>query len=123
MRNYFTVLFRNLYRERLYALINIAGLSLGVASFIILGLYLRSEFTYDRYIPNHQNLYRVVNDLNVNGKSDRFAPTSRALAPMLLEQFPGDIKAVTRFQRNSSGEGGVALRHGDTVFYWERTYF
>ena len=123
MRNYFTVLFRNLYRERLYALINIAGLSLGVASFVILGLYLRSEFTYDRYIPNHENIYRVVNSFNFGGKEDHFATTSRALAPMLLEQFGGDIKAVTRFQRNSSGVGGVALRHGDTVFFWEKTYF
>jgi putative ABC transport system permease protein len=122
MRNYFVVLFRNLYRERLYALINIAGLSLGIASFIILGLYLRSELTYDRYIPNHENIYRVVNDLSINGKSDRFAPTSRALAPMLKEQFP-EIQAVTRFQRNSTGEGGVALRHDDTMFYWEHTYF
>jgi putative ABC transport system permease protein len=123
MHNYFVVLFRNLYRERRYALINIAGLSLGVASVVILGLYLRSELAYDRYIPNHENIYRVVADYNVGGKADRFATTSRALAPMLKEQFSGDIKAVTRFQRNSSGEGGVALRHDDTVFYWENTYF
>jgi putative ABC transport system permease protein len=123
MRNYLVVLFRNLYREKLYALINIAGLSLGIASFVILGLYLRSEFTYDRYIPNHENIYRVVNDVTINGKADRFAPTSRALAPMLMEQFPGEIQAVTRFQPNSTGEGGLALRHDDTVFYWEHSYF
>lgn len=123
MRNYLVVLFRNLYRERLYAAINIAGLSLGVASFIILGLYLRSEFTYDRYIPNHENIYRVVNDVDAGGRAGRFAPTSRALGPMLLEQFPNDIKAVTRLQRNTSGEGGLALRHGDTVFYWQHTFF
>jgi putative ABC transport system permease protein len=123
VRNYLVVLFRNLYRERLYAAINIAGLSLGVASVIILGLYLRSEFTYDRYIPNHENIYRVVNDVNAGGRAGRFAPTSRALAPMLMEQFSGEIKAVTRLQRNSSGQGGLALRHGDTVFYWQRTYF
>src|SRR5215831_17437671 len=114
MRNHLVVLFRNLYRERLYAIINIAGLSLGVASFIILGLYLRSELTYDRYTPNYENIYRVVNDFNIGGKTDHLVPTSRPLGPMLLEQFGGDVKAVTRFQKNS-GTGGIALRHGDTV--------
>jgi putative ABC transport system permease protein len=123
VRNYFVVLFRNLYRERLYAAINIVGLSLGVAGFIILGLYLRSELTYDRYIPNHENIYRVVNDFSMNGKADRAAITSHSLAPLLLEQFPGEIKAVTRFWRNNLGAGAVALRHGDTVFYWEKTFF
>lgn len=123
MHNYFAVLLRNLTRERMYAAINIAGLALGIASFVILGLYLRSELTYDRYIPNHQNIYRVVTDTSFGGKVLSVATTSRALGPMLLEQFAGDIKAVTRFQRNSGGEGGVALRHGNTVFYWENTYF
>jgi putative ABC transport system permease protein len=42
---------------------------------------------------------------------------------MLLEQYPGQIKAMTRFIPNKGGSGGVALRHGDTVFYWERSYF
>lgn len=123
MRNYFAVLFRNLYRERLYAAINVAGLALGIASVVILGLYLRSELTYDRYVPNHENIYRVGNDSTIGGKTHSMAITSRALAPMLIEQYPGEIEAVTHFQRNSSGEGGVGLRHGDTVFYWERTFF
>jgi len=122
MRNYFVVLLRNLYRERLYALINIAGLSLGVASVVILGLYLRAELTYDRYIPNHETIYRVVQETTLGGKGLSIAITSRALGPMLKEQFP-EIQAVTRFQRNSTGDGGVGLRHGDTVFYWENTYF
>jgi putative ABC transport system permease protein len=123
MHNYFVVLLRNLYRERLYALINIAGLSLGVASFVIIGLYLRSELTYDRYIPNHENIYRVVADISINGKTDRFAVTARPLAPMLMEQYPGQVKAKVQFIRNNGGAGGVALRHGDTVFYWEKSYF
>ncbi len=50
MRNYFIVFFRNLGRERLYAAINIVGLALGLASSLILGLYLRGELTYDRHL-------------------------------------------------------------------------
>ncbi len=64
------------------------GLALGIAGFVILGLYLRSELTYDRYIPNHENIYRVVSDSAIGDRTNHFAITSRALAPMLLEQFP-----------------------------------
>ncbi len=53
--------FRTLYREKRYALINIAGLALAIACTIILGLYLRSELTYDRHWEGHENIYRVVN--------------------------------------------------------------
>src|SRR6516165_11595724 len=77
MRNYLVVLLRTLYRERLYAAINVAGLSLGIACCLILGLYLRSELTYDRYNEHASQIYRLVNEFNINGKADRFAVTSR----------------------------------------------
>ncbi|MGD9158062.1 MAG: FtsX-like permease family protein [Desulfobacteraceae bacterium] len=77
---------RNLYREKMYALINIAGLSLAIACCLILGLYLRSELTYDRHNPKHRQIYRVVNEFNINGKSDSMARTSQLLGPMLKDE-------------------------------------
>ena len=58
MRNYLLVLIRTLQREKLYAAINIAGLSLGVACCLLLGLFLWSELTYDRHFINHDHIYR-----------------------------------------------------------------
>src|SRR6478735_6750690 len=98
MRNYLAVLFRNLRRERLYAAINIAGLSLGIACCLILGLFLRSELTYDRHFAGHEYIYRVVNEFTTNGKSDTFAVTSRSLGPLLKDDFP-EVKAFVRFQK------------------------
>ena len=62
MPTYLAVLFRNLRRERLYAVINIAGLALGVASCLILGLFLKSELTYDRHFEGHERIYRLENE-------------------------------------------------------------
>jgi putative ABC transport system permease protein len=59
-----TITLRKLYREKLYALINVAGLSLGIACCLILALYLRSELTYDQYHVNHKKIFRVVNEFN-----------------------------------------------------------
>jgi putative ABC transport system permease protein len=121
MRNYFAVLLRTLQRERLYAAINVAGLSLGIACCLILALYLRSELTYDRYNVNHDRIYRIVNEFDVRGSNDRFAATSRALGPMLADDNP-QIKAVVRFQSNAN-QGGVAVHHGKDTYLWKDSYF
>jgi putative ABC transport system permease protein len=125
MRNYLLVLLRTLQREKLYAAINIAGLSLGVACCLLLGLFLWSELTYDRHFNNYQNIYRVVNEFSVAGSHDRFAVTSRALAPMVAAENP-EVKAWVRFQNNGAGSGdsgGLAIHHGNDVYFWNNTYF
>ncbi len=123
MRNYFVVLFRNLRRERLYAAINIAGLSLGIACCLILGLFLKSELTYDQHFEGYQNIYRVVNEFTTNGANDKFAVTSPALGPMMADEYPAAIKAYVRFRSNTGQGGGIAIRHGDKLFFWKNSYF
>jgi len=122
MRNYLTVLFRNLGRERLYAAINILGLALGIACCMILGLFLKSELTYDQHYPGYQHIYRAVNEFTTNGTTDKFAYTSRALGPMMAADYPDAIKAYVRFQRNGS-DSGTAVRVGDKMTYWKNTFF
>ncbi|HYP81177.1 MAG TPA: FtsX-like permease family protein [Steroidobacteraceae bacterium] len=122
MRNYLAVLFRNLRRERLYAAINIAGLALGIACCLILGLFLKSEFTYDQHFKGHEHIYRAVNEFTTGGANDKFAFTSNALGPMMAEQYPQAIKTYVRFQSNSNN-GGVAVHVGDKLFFWEHSYF
>ncbi|MEJ0099986.1 MAG: FtsX-like permease family protein [Pseudomonadota bacterium] len=122
MLNYLTVLLRNFRRERLYTAINLVGLSLGVACCLVLGLFLKSELTYDAHFKGNEHIYRVVNEFTTGGANDKFAVTSQALGPLLAEQYPATVKAYVRF-RDSAGRGGAAIRHGDTAFYWEHAYF
>lgn len=125
MRNYLLVLLRNLTREKLYTGINIFGLALGLASCLILGLYLKTELTYDRHYKGYQNLYRVVNDFTTAGKSEKLAITSDALGPMMVEEYPDRIKAYVRL-RDNTNLGGISMRRVDQpekVYYWENSYF
>src|SRR5919108_6261916 len=115
--NAFKVTLRALYRDKLYALINLAGLAIAIASCTILALYLRSELTYDLHNEQHARIYRVANEFSIAGKVDRFAATSQMLGPMLAEQFP-EVQAYVRFL----GAGERLIRHGDDAFYW-RTGF
>jgi putative ABC transport system permease protein len=110
---------RNLYREKIYAVINVAGLSLAIACCLILGLYLYGELTYDRHNTRYRELYRVVNEFNVNGKLETFARTSQLLGPILTEDY-AEVKGFVRlFIVNRK----VLMRSEDKGFYWDRTGF
>src|SRR5262245_39060992 len=115
MRNYLIVLLRNLRREKLYAAINIAGLSLGIACCLILGQFLRKELTYDQHFPQHPQIFRVAAELTTGGNVEDFAVTSQMLGPLLKEQYP-EIKGFVRFQHNGNTLGrGTPIRRGDAV--------
>src|SRR6187549_340350 len=101
MRGYFVVLFRNLTRDRLYTAINILGLALGLASCLILGLFLKSELTYDQHYQGYENIYRVENEFTTAGKTEKFAITAEGLGPTLASEYPDRIKAAVRLRSNA----------------------
>jgi putative ABC transport system permease protein len=110
---------RTLARDKTYALINVAGLALAIACCLILGVYLRSELTYDHSHVNHKNIFRVVNEFEFNGKLDRFAVTSPMLGPMLKEEN-ADVQAYVRFQ--GGGSNRSYIQHGADGYYWSNTF-
>ena len=59
-KSYLLIALRRLSREKIYVAINIASLALGIGSFLLLALYLRSELTYDRHHVNHESIYRLT---------------------------------------------------------------
>jgi putative ABC transport system permease protein len=112
-----------LYRDKLYTLVNIVGLSLAFASCLVLGLYLRSELTYDQHHENHERIYRVATQFTVNGRPERLAMSPSLLAPMLAEDV-ADFRAFVRLRPPGYWETGSdrLIRHGDDAFYWSRAY-
>lgn len=116
--NYLKITLRKLQREKLYALINISGLAIAVACCVILGLYLRSELTYDRYQKNHDRIFRLEREFNINGKISRYAINSTVIGPMLQEDYP-EVQDSVRLRPNLQP---ILIRHGDDAYYWDRTY-
>ncbi|HVS23212.1 MAG TPA: FtsX-like permease family protein, partial [Gammaproteobacteria bacterium] len=110
---------RTLARDKTYALINVAGLALAIGCCLILGVYLRSELTYDHSHENYQRIFRVANEFEINGKTDRFAVSSPMLGAMLKDEN-ADVQAYVRFQGGGSNRN--FLQHGDVGYYWGDTY-
>jgi len=64
---------RTLARDKTYALINVAGLAIAIACCLVLGTYLRIELSYDRSHENYQRIFRIVNELEINGTTNRIS--------------------------------------------------
>jgi putative ABC transport system permease protein len=108
------VVLRKLSREKLYAFINLAGLSLAVACSLILALYLRSELTYDRHFAGNENIYRIVEEFENRGQLDAFARTGASLGYLMNEDFEEIVDYVT-FNPIPS----TMIRYEDQGFFWD----
>ncbi len=90
MGNYLVTAWRNLLRHKLYGFINIAGLAVGLACAIFILLYLRDELSWDAWIPDSENLYRIESTFLVPGGHDHdfFTAAPFPVAPAMQVSFP-----------------------------------
>lgn len=121
----FKFAFRSLARNKTYSLLNVLGLGLGLGVSLIIYLYLHSELTYDSHFPNHEEIYRLSCDFEINNQLESYAGAGYSMAPMLEEEFDF-MEASTRlihidesvlFKRGELklGEADVAL--ADSNFF------
>lgn len=90
LRNYFKIAFRNLLKYRVYSLINIFGLMMGIACFLVIALYVFDELTFDRFHRNADQIYRVVEDrTSETGKQTKVAAISYQLGEQAPAKLPG----------------------------------
>ena len=59
IKNYFKIALRNLVRHKSFSLINIVGLSVGMICFILIGLWINDELSFDKYNENYSQIYRM----------------------------------------------------------------
>jgi len=119
--NYLKIALRNLEKHKLYTSINVAGLAIGMASFILIWLYIFDELSFDRYHKNAKNIYRLVNVYDFDGVGENSASCPFPVAWTLKHDYPGMIKNVTRvFNRQAPR---TLIEHGDKVFNERRFFF
>ncbi|WP_266204652.1 ABC transporter permease [Pontibacter kalidii] len=95
LQNYLKIAVRNLLRNKVYSAINIVGLAIGVASCILIYLFVQDELSYESHFSKSDRIVRLVGEVVFEGHKDEFAVTPPALAPA-VSQF-SDIAALTQF--------------------------
>jgi putative ABC transport system permease protein len=108
IKNYVRLAWRNLRKNKIYSAINIVGLSVGLAVFWLMALYIGDELSYDRAGVNSDRLYRVVHTAEWPNGGFRLAPTAAPFAAALKKDYP-EIEEAARIDR----EGGGTLIYGD----------
>ncbi len=100
-KNFFVVTLRSIKKNKLFNLINIAGLAIGLASAIFIILYIISESSYDRFHENSANIYRICLDGKMAGEEFKGAYTSPVTAPVFKDEIP-EIENYCRFNYNNN---------------------
>jgi len=95
LKNYLKTAVRNLSKQRTHSIINIAGLAVGMAVFILILSYVWFEFSFDRYHTKADQIYRVVQSNNNWLTESHWAGTGNLVAEALKDEFP-EILHITR---------------------------
>ncbi|HEY5409186.1 MAG TPA: ABC transporter permease [Caulobacteraceae bacterium] len=112
LRNYIAAAFGNLGRNWLYAFITIGGLAISFAAAILIGLYLRDEYGFDRFIPGYQDIYRVELTILAPGQKPLHTDfVQAAVAGHLKLDFP-EVADVARL----SSSDGILKIGGNQAF-------
>jgi putative ABC transport system permease protein len=101
LRNYFKAACRNLLNNKGFTIINVLGLAIGIASFIIITLFVYHELSYDRYHAKADRIFRVVENLNTENEALFQSTSSPPMGPAFEREFP-EVTGFVRFWRRRS---------------------
>src|SRR5688572_20954394 len=96
VRNYLTISFRNVAKNKVFSFINIFGLGIGLASCLLIFQFVMFELSYDKFHEKYDRTYRVINDRVQNGKLIQHGTiTYPTIGPAMAKDFP-EVEAYTR---------------------------
>lgn len=117
LKNYFKIAFRNLWKHKVFSLINILGLTVGMSACLLISMYVHFELTYDAFHSKADRIYRVVTDIKTPSETIHAGITSWAYAPAMKQDFP-EVESFARING-----GSFLVRKGDIKFQEEATVF
>ncbi len=111
LKNYLMVAIRNLLKHKLYSAINVTGLAVGLATCVLILLFVRNETSYDRFFADSDRLYQVAFRAQLPGRQvDHFAVSMLPLAAAMKEGLP-EVEMTARVVQNS-----LVIKHGGESF-------
>jgi len=108
LRNVFAAALRHLYRGKLFAAIAVCGLAVGLSGALLAALYIRSQYSYEHFVPRYEDVYLTTLTMNMSGRSSFTIPETPAqMAGLMRERF-AQIGSITRLAQQQ-----VVLRAGE----------
>ena len=117
-KNYFRIALRNLWRNKGFSAITIFGLAIGMATCLLITLFVTDELSYDRFNEKADRIFRIDADFHVNGNDfkERFSPSQ--LGPVLVQDYP-QVENYVRFIQ----QGNILVRKGTSTLVEKNASF
>ena len=94
IKNYFKIAWRNLIKNKMHSFINIAGLSIGMAVAILIGLWMYDELSFDKNFKNYGRIAQVIQNVTNNGEVQTWETVPYPLAEELRKNYGSDFKHI-----------------------------
>ena len=118
IKNYIKITFRNLVRNKLYSVINIAGLSIGIAGSLLMLVYVSDQLSYESMHKNADNIVRVSAGFGNGDNIMKLAGAMPGIGPAAAEEIP-EVKASVRFRKRYNAK----VKVGDKEFVEDNFFF
>jgi len=123
LKSYLKTIWRNLLKHRRYTLINVLGLSVGLACCILILLFVRLEFSFDRFHEKSDRIYRLATEVHLrSGQVSNLAFSAAPAARALCDDYP-EVETATRILNR----GGILRyneeQHHELFFFVDTTFF
>lgn len=109
IRNYLLIAWRNLKKNKTYSIINIAGLAIGLACFLLIALFVLDELSFDKYNEKADQVYRINARLKFGGADLSYPLTSDMMGQVLKKDYP----QVEDYARIYNSNGSKLLKKGN----------
>ena len=119
-RNYFITAVRNFWRNKVFSVINVLGLAIGISAALVMFLIVYYEFSFDSYQPDAERVYRVVLDAKINGQEGHSTGVPAPLGSAVANEVTGVELTVPvfTFQRDATAKVAIATTtKKDPVIY------
>lgn len=122
LRNFLKVSIRNLVRNKTYSLINILGLSIGMACSIIIFLFVFDELSYDKFNEKADQIYRIGIDVKMQGTRMKGYITGAPVGRTFVNEIP-EVKNSTRIIKAQIHEDEAVVKYGEKKFVEENLFY
>ena len=99
--HYLKVALRNLRHQTSFNFLNIGGLAIGLASFLMIALFVQHELSYDTWQDDYENIYRIPMEISSEGNTRKFSMIAGPVAPTLKKDFPAVENTLRLWERST----------------------
>src|SRR5215831_1048923 len=122
-RNYFKTALRNLSKNKLYAVINIFGLTVGLSACLLIGVYIMNELSYDKFNTNAGRIVRATMEYKNAGTINTTATTGTKVGPQFKRIFPSIQEYVRTFVTHNVVKSGDKIFDEPRILYADPAFF